>query len=176
MPRSRVWVLVRVLVLVSASVSILLLLLLLLLLLKLCSSAQTPLPAFCHRQNPGNRSHPVPLKVSHVPAKHRARNPSSSSFILHRGVRSARSSPHHDIKMSSSTSFNASNVDLTTADPAQVICALNTSKNDYNGNLGVRVSALFVIMIVSSFATFFPVVAKREPRLRIPLYVYLFAR
>ncbi len=31
-------------------------------------------------------------------------------------------------------------------------------------------------MITSSLATFFPVIAKRVPRLRIPLYVYLFAR
>ena len=66
--------------------------------------------------------------------------------------------------------FNASNVDLTTADPRDVICALEASSNDYNGQLGARISALFVIMIVSSFGTFFPVVAKRVPRLRIPLY------
>lgn len=72
--------------------------------------------------------------------------------------------------------FNASNVDLTTADPVQVICALNSSENDYNGNLGARVSALFVILIVSTFATFFPVLCQRVPRLRIPLAVYLFAR
>ena len=73
-------------------------------------------------------------------------------------------------------SFNASNVDLSTADPKDVICALAESSNEYNGQLGARVSALFVIMIVSSFATFFPVIAKRVPRFRIPLYVYLFAR
>jgi solute carrier family 39 (zinc transporter), member 1/2/3 len=78
--------------------------------------------------------------------------------------------------MSSQSDFNVSNVDLNTADPAQVICALTTSENDSNGELGARISALFVIMIVSSCATFFPVAAKRVPRLRIPLYVYLFAR
>ena len=72
--------------------------------------------------------------------------------------------------------FNASNVDLATADPRDVICALTFSGNEYNGNLGARVSAIFVILIVSSAATFFPVVAKRVPRLHIPLYVYLFAR
>jgi solute carrier family 39 (zinc transporter), member 1/2/3 len=77
---------------------------------------------------------------------------------------------------SATPAFNASNVDLNTADPAQVVCALTISENDYNGELGARISALFVIMIVSSCATFFPVVAKRVPRLRIPLYVYLFAR
>ena len=72
--------------------------------------------------------------------------------------------------------FNASNVDLMTADPVQVICALNASDNDYNGRLGARISAIFVILIVSSAATFFPVIAQRIPRLRIPLFVYLFAR
>ena len=75
-----------------------------------------------------------------------------------------------------SPAFNASNVDLSTADPKDVICALATSSNDYNGQLGARVSALFVILIVSTCATFFPVVAKRMPRVHIPLYVYLFAR
>ena len=57
-----------------------------------------------------------------------------------------------------------------------MICALTFSGNDYNGQLGARISAIFVIGIVSSVATFFPVVAKRVPRLHIPLYVYLFAR
>ena len=72
--------------------------------------------------------------------------------------------------------FNASNVDLTTADPKDVICALAASANEYNGQLGARISALFVIVIVFSFATFFTILVKRIPRLRIPLYVYLFAR
>ena len=72
--------------------------------------------------------------------------------------------------------FNASNVDLSTADPRDVICALAAGANEYDGRLGARISALFVIMIVSTCATFFPVIAKRVPRLRIPIYVYLFAR
>ena len=75
-----------------------------------------------------------------------------------------------------SAGFNASNVFLTTADPREVICAITFSGNDYNGKLGARVSALFVILVCSTVATFFPVVAKRIPRLHIPLYVYLFAR
>lgn len=74
------------------------------------------------------------------------------------------------------STFNASNVDLATADPRDVICALTFSENDYNGQLGARISAIFVILIISSAATFFPVVARRVPKLRIPLYVYLFAR
>ncbi|KAJ6103414.1 hypothetical protein N7486_005841 [Penicillium sp. IBT 16267x] len=72
--------------------------------------------------------------------------------------------------------FDPHNVDLDTADPTEIVCYINASSNDYNGMLGARISAIFVIGIFSSIATFFPVVAQRAPRLRIPLYVYLFAR
>jgi zinc transporter 1/2/3 len=75
-----------------------------------------------------------------------------------------------------STGFNASSVDLNTADPAAIICYINAGGNEYDGRLGARVAALFVILIVSSAATFFPVVAARVRRLRINIYVYLFAR
>jgi len=72
--------------------------------------------------------------------------------------------------------FNPQNVDLDTADPATIICYLNRGENEYDGRLGARVSALFVILIVSTALTFFPVVATRVKRVKIPLYVYLFAR
>ena len=72
--------------------------------------------------------------------------------------------------------FNPNNVNLSSADPRDIICFLNNAGNEYNGNLGARVSALFVILIISTAATFFPVIAKRVPRFHIPLYVYLFAR
>ncbi|KAE8450313.1 hypothetical protein EG329_006741 [Mollisiaceae sp. DMI_Dod_QoI] len=75
-----------------------------------------------------------------------------------------------------STDFDPTSVDLTTADPTQVICALAASQNEYNGNLGARISAIFVIGFVSSAATFFPVLATRVRWLRINIYVYLFAR
>ena len=42
--------------------------------------------------------------------------------------------------------------------------------------IGARISALFVILVVSSSATFFPVLAARVRWFRVPLYVYLFAR
>ncbi|KAJ5290976.1 high affinity zinc ion transporter [Penicillium angulare] len=71
---------------------------------------------------------------------------------------------------------NPTSVDLDTADPRDIICYLNASSNDYNGQLGARISSIFVIGFVSSVVTFFPVIAKRVPRLHIPLYVYLFAR
>ncbi|KPI34566.1 Zinc-regulated transporter 1 [Cyphellophora attinorum] len=63
-----------------------------------------------------------------------------------------------------------------TTQHAQIICYLNDSGNEYNGNLGARISSIFVIGGVSTILTFFPVVAKRVPKLHIPLYVYLFAR
>lgn len=72
--------------------------------------------------------------------------------------------------------FDPHNVDLSTADPRDVICALNAGENEYDGRLGARISAIFVILVVSSAVTFFPVVATRSKKLRIPLYVYLFAR
>lgn len=75
-----------------------------------------------------------------------------------------------------SSSFNPQNVNLNSVDPREVYCYLQNGGNEYNGNLGARISALFVILIVSTAVTFFPVVAKRVPRLHIPLYVYLFAR
>ncbi|KAL3476709.1 Zinc/iron permease [Aspergillus californicus] len=73
-------------------------------------------------------------------------------------------------------SFDPHSVDLDTADPREITCYLNAGDNDYDGRLGARVSAIFVILIISSAATVFPVLAKRIPRLHIPLYVYLFAR
>ncbi|KAH0362594.1 ZIP zinc/iron transport family, partial [Aureobasidium melanogenum] len=72
--------------------------------------------------------------------------------------------------------FDPENVNLLTADPAQVICALNASGNEYDGKLGARISSIFVIWIISTLVTVFPVAAKRVKRLKIPLHVYLFAR
>jgi zinc transporter 1/2/3 len=72
--------------------------------------------------------------------------------------------------------FDPQNVDLDTADPRDVVCYLNAGENEYDGRLGARISAIFVILIVSSAVTFFPVLATRSKRVRIPLYVYLFAR
>lgn len=72
--------------------------------------------------------------------------------------------------------FNPNSVDLDAADPTQVICYMTTGGNDYDGRLGARVSAIFVILILSTAVTLFPVVARRVKSFRIPLYVYLFAR
>lgn len=71
---------------------------------------------------------------------------------------------------------NPEAANLTALSQQQIICYLNAAGNEYNGSLGARISSIFVIGGVSTILTFFPVLAKRVPRLRIPLYVYLFAR
>ncbi|KAL4972617.1 Zinc/iron permease [Aspergillus desertorum] len=73
-------------------------------------------------------------------------------------------------------SFNPNSVDLDTADPREVICYMNAGENDYDGRFGARISAIFVIFLVSTAVTFFPMLAKRIRRLHVPQYVYLFAR
>lgn len=73
-------------------------------------------------------------------------------------------------------SFDPHSVDLDTVDVRDLTCYLNRSENEYNGQLGARISAIFVILITSTLTTLFPVVAHRLPRLRVPRYVYLFAR
>lgn len=57
-----------------------------------------------------------------------------------------------------------------------IIDGVFQGENEYNGSLGARISSIFVIFFVSTFLTLFPLLAQRVPRMRIPLYVYLFAR
>ena len=71
---------------------------------------------------------------------------------------------------------DGTNINLNTADPAAIVCYINKATNEYNGSLGARVSSLFVILVISTAVTFFPVMATRSSRFKIPLYVYLFAR
>lgn len=47
---------------------------------------------------------------------------------------------------------------------------------EYNGSLGARISAVFVIFFVSTFFTLFPLAVQRIPALKVPWYVYAFAR
>jgi hypothetical protein len=75
-----------------------------------------------------------------------------------------------------SSAFDPNMVNLTTANPVDIICYIYGGQNDYDGRLGERVGALFVILILSTAVTFFPVVAARVAWLRINIYVYLFAR
>jgi zinc transporter 1/2/3 len=72
--------------------------------------------------------------------------------------------------------FDPTNVDLTTADQAKVICYFALGENEYNGQLGARISSIFVIGFVSTIATYFPVIACKKPSWKIPLGLYTFAR
>ncbi|KAK9769986.1 putative Zinc/iron permease [Seiridium cardinale] len=78
--------------------------------------------------------------------------------------------------MADDSGFDPTSVNLDAADPTDIICYLNAGGNDYDGRLGARISALFVILVVSTAATLFPVLATRVKHLHVPLYVYLFAR
>jgi len=68
------------------------------------------------------------------------------------------------------------NVNLNTASQRDVFCYMEASKNAYDGDLGARISSVFVILVISSAVTFFPVLSTRVPKLKIPIYAYLFAR
>jgi zinc transporter 1/2/3 len=78
--------------------------------------------------------------------------------------------------MADTGSFDPHSADLDTASLASIICYVNAGGNDYDGRLGARISAVFVILVTSVVTTTFPVAAKRIPRLHILNYVYLFAR
>ncbi|KAG5947314.1 hypothetical protein E4U59_001390 [Claviceps monticola] len=75
----------------------------------------------------------------------------------------------------STTGFNASSVDLDNTPLVDIICHLKDEGNGYDDRLGLHVSAVFVIFVISTAVTF-PVLATRIKRLKIPLSVYLLAR
>lgn len=57
-----------------------------------------------------------------------------------------------------------------------VTCYILATPNEEKNDLGSRISSVFVIFAISTAVTFFPVLAVRAPKLKIPLFVYLFAR
>lgn len=79
------------------------------------------------------------------------------------------------------TEWNPDEVTLTdnSVDSAWKICVIQGvyfGDNEYNGSLGARISSIFVILFVSTAFTIFPLLARTFKRLKMPLYVYLFAR
>lgn len=69
--------------------------------------------------------------------------------------------------------MNSVVVELLRRDAAAVECV---ATNDYNGNMGLRISALFVILVTSMFGAMFPIIAKNNPSLKIPSWAFFFAR
>ena len=68
--------------------------------------------------------------------------------------------------------------ELTSTDDGMrnLVCWMNQGGNDYSGGIGIRISAVIVVLIASTITTAFPVMATRLEKVKIPLYVYLFAR
>ncbi|KAL7270132.1 low-affinity Zn(2+) transporter zrt2 [Rhizina undulata] len=48
--------------------------------------------------------------------------------------------------------------------------------NEYNGRMGVRISAVFVIFVTSAFGALFPVIAKRNKNIKVPEWAFFFAK
>jgi len=73
---------------------------------------------------------------------------------------------------------NVNLTELTSTDDGMraITCWVDQSSNEYEGSIGIRISSIFVILIVSTAFTLFPVLATRTKRVHIPLYLYLFAR
>lgn len=51
-----------------------------------------------------------------------------------------------------------------------------TSGNDFDGRIGVRVSAVFVILVTSFLGVWFPVYASRHQGIGVPDWAYFGAR
>ncbi|KAI5778294.1 membrane zinc transporter [Geopyxis carbonaria] len=64
---------------------------------------------------------------------------------------------------------------LRRAEEEEAAPACSTS-NDFDGRMGLRVSAIFVILVTSSFGALFPVVAKNNPSMKIPSWAFFFAK
>ncbi|KAF8534140.1 Zinc/iron permease [Trichophaea hybrida] len=56
---------------------------------------------------------------------------------------------------------------------APISCATG---NDFDGALGLRIASVFVILFSSSFGALFPIVAKKNPSLRIPPWAFFFTK
>jgi len=48
--------------------------------------------------------------------------------------------------------------------------------NDFNGSLGVRISALFVILVTSTFGALFPVIARNNAGMKMPTWTFFIAK
>lgn len=79
------------------------------------------------------------------------------------------------------TEWNPDEVTISdpNVDDAWKVCVIQGvyfGDNEYNGSLGARISSIFVIWGVSTFCTIFPILSKTYKKIKMPLYVYLFAR
>lgn len=85
------------------------------------------------------------------------------------------------VSMGALTDDNAMNVNLAQyladGNLSPIYCYLQAEENDYSSaTQGAHISAIFVVLVVSTAVTLFPVLAVKQSKIKIPLYVYLFAR
>lgn len=66
--------------------------------------------------------------------------------------------------------------DVSDAWKTCVLQGVYFGENEYNGWMGARISSIFVILVVSTCCTLYPVVAKRVKWLKINKWFYSFAR
>lgn len=66
--------------------------------------------------------------------------------------------------------------DVSDAWKTCVLQGVYFGENEYNGWMGARISSIFVILVVSTFCTLYPVLAKRVKWLKINKWFYAFAR
>lgn len=76
-----------------------------------------------------------------------------------------------------SSGFDPTHVNLETADPRDVVCFLSAMSSESAVDLqAARISSIFIVLVVSTMAAMFPILASRSERLKIRKYVYLTVR
>lgn len=79
--------------------------------------------------------------------------------------------------MNPASPFNPHSVDLDNVDPSLVVCYLSQEDmEDHAGALGLRISAIFVILVVSTAVTVFPVLVRRWANRTLSRLAYAFGR
>jgi len=63
-------------------------------------------------------------------------------------------------------------IDTSTPDSGFTVTIDCSTGNEYDGQLGLRVSAIFVILVGSLLGTVLPIVLARSARLRVPKLVF----
>lgn len=58
-------------------------------------------------------------------------------------------------------------------DPTQPVCG---TENEFDGRLGLRISAIFVIFVGSFLGAWFPTFASRRPRVGVPKVAFFVAK
>ena len=65
---------------------------------------------------------------------------------------------------------------LRRADDAAAAAPACASGNEYDGAMGLRVSAIFVMLCTSSFGALFPIIANNNKSLCIPSWAFFFSK